>query len=45
MVEALLRHGAKAAVAGEAAANKAGLTPLGCALVGGHVAAATLLLR
>ena len=40
MVEALLRLGAKAA-----AANKAGLTPLGCALVGGHVAVATLLLR
>lgn len=38
MIEALLRHGTK-----PGAANKQGLTPLACALVGGHVAAAKLL--
>ena len=37
-MEALLRHGAK-----PGAGNKQGLTPLGCALVGGHVGAAKLL--
>lgn len=33
-----MKHGAKTG-----AENKQGLTPMGCALVGGHVAAAKLL--
>lgn len=39
MLEALLKHGAKPGTD-----NKQGLTPLGCALLGGHVAAAKMLL-
>lgn len=38
VMEALLRHGAKAGMP-----NKQELMPMGCALVGGHIAAAKLL--
>ena len=37
-MEVLARHGAKASLC-----NKQGLTPMGCALLGGHMAAAKLL--
>lgn len=39
VIEALLKHGAKPGTD-----NKQGLTAAGCALLGGHVAAAKLLL-